>query len=177
MRFSPGNALHLSRTTRQPVLPGVALPLLSRCLLHGMGWAVCACGAPRPPQTVFLKYGRFCDKKNIGLVNSSDAHRLTKRWSPSTSRMKSSAVNLQQKTKRTGIRFLSLFTPRSSSTIFQQLSSSVSGNGTTCLNRWENVMFGCLGVENPLSVLRLAQQQSIVGVHIQKYQYTYRRLV
>lgn len=56
-----------------------------------------------------------------------EAHRLTNRWSPSTSRMKSSSANLQQNTKRTGIRFLSLFTPRISSTTFQQLSSSVSG--------------------------------------------------
>lgn len=80
--------------------------------------------------------GGVATSKNGG---GSRAYRFTNRWSPSTSRMKSSAANLQQNTKRTGIRFLSLFTPRISSTTFQQLSSSVSGNGTTCAYRWGNV--------------------------------------
>lgn len=63
--------------------------------------------------------------------HSSRMHLLTKRWSFSTSRMLSSAANLQQNVNRTGTRFLSLLTPRSSRITFQQLSSSVSGNGTT----------------------------------------------
>lgn len=59
------------------------------------------------------------------------SYRLTKRWSCSTSKMESSEVNLQQKVRRTGTRFLSPLTPRISRITFQQLSRSVSGNGTT----------------------------------------------
>ena len=89
------------------------------------------------------------------LKNRWITYRLTNRWFSSTSRTLSSEENLQQNVNRTGTRFLSLFTPRISSTTFQQLSNNVSGSGTTCsihLAQGEAGGFWVLGSYNTIGI-------------------------